>query len=97
MLAIGGLTSNGEVSNKVFAWDEDNKQWTTPYPNFPTAKCCSSCISHGTSLIVAGGVLCLDPWTLTGAVEVLNIKSSFSESQWSIVQQLPYVVGVTNN
>ena len=97
LLAIGGLTSNDEVSNKVFAWGEDNKRWTTPYPNMSTARCRSSCISHGSSVIVAGGVLCLDPWTLTGAVEVLHIKEhrrSFSKSQWSIVQQLPDVVGV---
>ena len=95
LLAIGGLTSNKEVSNKIFAWDEDNKRWTTPYPNMPTARFKSSCASHGSSVIVAGGVTCWDPWTLTEVVEVLHIKehtSLFSKSQWSIVQQLPYVV-----
>ena len=94
LLAIGGLNSNKEVSNKVFAWDEDNKRWTTPYPNMPTARFKSSCACHGSSVIVAGGVLCRYPLQLTGAVEVLHIKeqtSSFSKSQWSIVQQLPHV------
>ena len=93
LLAIGGLCSN-EVSNKVFAWDEDKKRWTTPYPNMPTARCLSSCISHGSSVIVAGGVTCRNPWQLTGAVEVLYItehKSWFSKSYWSIVQQLPHI------
>ena len=96
ILAIGGFTSNDdEFSNKVFAWDEDNRRWTTPYPNMPTARCNSSCISHGSSVIVAGGVSCLRPLRLTGVVEVLHIKehkSLFSKSQWSVVQQLPHVV-----
>ena len=58
LLAIGGLTSDDEVTNKVFAWDEDKKRWTTPYPNMPTARFHSSCISHGSSVIVAGGGSC---------------------------------------
>ena len=95
VLAIGELTSKDEFSNKVFAWDQDNKRWTTPYPNMPTARCLSSCISHGSAVIVAGGVKCQDPSKLTGAVEVLHIKEHkrlLSKSQWSIVQQLPHVV-----
>ena len=35
LLVIGGLASN-EVTNKVYTLDEDNKGWTTPYPNMPT-------------------------------------------------------------
>ena len=95
LLAIGGLTRNGEVSNNVFAWDEDNKRWTTPYPNMPTARYLCSCISHGSSVIVAGGVTYQYPWQVTGAVEVLHLKEHeglFSKSQWSIVQQLPHAV-----
>ena len=95
LLAIGGLTSNNEVSSEVFAWDEDNKRWTTPYPNMPTARYKSSCASHGSSVIVAGGVSCWYPRQLTEAVEVLHInerKSLFSTSQWSTVQCLPHAV-----
>ena len=95
LLAIGGLTSDDKVTNKVFAWDQDNKRWTTPYPNMPTARCHSSCISHGSSVIVAGGVICWNPWQLTGAVEVLYITEQegwFSKSQWCVVQQLPHIV-----
>ena len=91
LLAIGGL-SGTEVHNKVFAWDEDNKKWTTPYPDMPTARydCCS--ISHGSAVIVAGGVTCRKPRTLTGVVEVLHFGSQYSRSYWSVVEQLPYVV-----
>ena len=91
LLAIGGV-SGDKVSNKVFAWDENNKKWTTPYSDMPTARydCCS--ISHGSAVIVAGGVTCRNPYTLTGVVEVLHFGSWFSRSYWSVVEQLPYAV-----
>ena len=96
LLAIGGVVNNNrviEVSNKVFLWDEENRKWTTPYPNMPTARCHCSSISHGSTVIVAGGVTCKDPWTMTRAVEVLHIKerSLFTKSHWSVVEQLPHV------
>ena len=40
LLAIGGLVNNNgvmEISNKVFLWDEENRKWTTPYPNMSNA------------------------------------------------------------
>ena len=51
-------------------------------------------ISHGSTVIAAGGVTCRDPWTMTRAVEVLHIKerSLFTKSHWSVVEQLPHVV-----
>ena len=61
LLAIGGLMNNNSVieeSNKVFLWDEKYKKWLTPYPNMPAARCRCSSISHGLSVIVAGGVTC---------------------------------------
>ena len=39
-------------------------------------------------MIVAGGITCWDPWTMTRAVEVLHI----TKSHWSVVEQLPHVV-----
>ena len=97
LLAIGGVLKNNrvtEVSNKVFLWDEANRSWTTPYPNMPTARHRCSSISHGSTVIVAGGVTCWDPWTMTRAVEVLHIKEPtlFTRSHWSVVERLPHVV-----
>ena len=92
LLAIGGVGDNiNAISDKVFLWDEENRQWTTPYPNMPTARCDCSSISHGSTVIVAGGVTCRDPWTLTRAVEVLHIKEH-TKSHWSVVDQLPHIV-----
>ena len=98
LLAIGGMAvSNGsrKASNKVFAWDEDNEMWTTPYPNMPTGRFYSCSASHESVVIVAGGVTNFDPWTVTGAVEVLHIKEHgglLSKSYWSAVEQLPHAV-----
>ena len=91
LLAIGGVVSNDgviEITNKVFLWDEENKKWTTPYPNIPTARSRCSSVSHGSTVIVAGGVTCYHPWTMTRRVEVLYIK----EHSWSVVERLPHVV-----
>ena len=98
LLAIGGSINNNngvdEITNKVFLWDDENMKWTTPYPNMPTARCRCSCISHGSTVIVAGGVTRFNPWTITRAVEVLHIKehSLFTKLHWSVVEQLPLVV-----
>jgi len=97
LLAIGGVLNIigvMEFSNKVFLWDENNKKWITAYPNMPTARCCCSSISQGSIVIVVGGITCYNPRKLTRVVEVLHIKehSWFSNSHWSVVEQLPLTV-----
>ena len=92
LLAIGGnIMNNGviEVSNKVFLWDEKYNKWLTPYPNMPTARRDCSGISHGLTVIVAGGITCLDPFTMTRLVEVLHINdNNLHDSYWSVIEQL---------
>ena len=96
LLAIGGVTNNNgvdEFSNKVFLWDEKYNKWLTPYPNMPTARDDCSSISHGLTVIVAGGTTCWDPLTITRSVEVLHINdNNLHDSYWSVVEQLPHVV-----
>jgi len=96
LLAIGGVERNNgvvETTNKVFLWDEKYRKWFTPYPNMPTAQCCCSSISHGSTVIVAGGITCLDPTTITRSVDILHINdNNLHESHWSVVEQLPHVV-----
>ena len=96
LLAIGGVTNNNgvvEYSNKLFLWDEKYNKWLTPYPNMPTARQQCSSISHGLTVIVAGGITCLDPLTITRSVEVLHINdNNLHKSYWSVVEQLPHVV-----
>ena len=96
LLAIGGVINNNDVdefSNKVFLWDEKYNKWLTPYPNMPTARKDCSSISHGLTVIVAGGITCFDPNTITRSVEVLHINdNNLHDSYWSVVEQLPHVV-----
>ena len=94
LLAVGGMTNNDgveEVSSKMFLWDEKCKKWLTPYPNMPTGRCLPSSISHGLTVIVAGGLTCLDPSTISRSVEVMHISSD-DDSYWSVVEQLPLAV-----
>ena len=59
----------------------------------PTGRCICSSISHGSTVIVAGGIICFDPVAMTRAVEVLHIKHTWlTKSYWSVVEQLPHVV-----
>ena len=95
LLAIGGRANKYgvvKVSNRVFLWQ--NWSWQTPYPNMPTARFRSSSVSHGSTVVVAGGLTCVGSVTmLTRAVEVLHINDhNFSDSHWSVVEQLPYGV-----
>ena len=96
LLTIGGMVNNNgvvEFSNKVFLWDEKYKKWLTPYPNMPTAREDCSSISHGLTVIVAGGITRFDPFTITRSVEVLHINdNNLHDSYWSVVEQLPHVV-----
>ena len=93
LLAIGGITDSKDVKvcNKVFQWDEVSSKWLTPYPNMPTARFYCSCVCQRSTVIVAGGVTCLDSLTLTRAVEVLHIRGNswYLKSHWSVVEQLP--------
>ena len=96
LLAIGGVKNNNgvfEYSNKVFLWDEKYNKWLTPYPNMPTARKKCSSISHGLTVIVAGGLTHQDTLTISKLVEVLHINDhNLHDSYWSVVEQLPHVV-----
>ena len=95
LLAIGGANSLSR-SNKVFLWDEKSRKWLTPYPDMSTARCYCSGISHGSSVIVAGGIVSFHPLNFTSSVEVLHIREGglFSRTYWSTHEtiKLPYGV-----
>lgn len=98
LLAIGGCKKNDndivEVSRQVFQWDEVDKKWCSEYPTMPTARFSTSSISHGSVVIVAGGVTCSHPWTITRAVEILITKGPLSgfRPYWITVEKLPHAV-----
>ena len=95
LLAVGGFSRCHDVltmSDKVYLWD-GKTSWVTPYPSMPTGRCMSSVASYHFAVIVAGGISCFNPYTMTRAVEVLHIDSeNTANSFWSVVERLPHVV-----
>ena len=99
LLAIGGyqidMFNRVVIVAHVFKWNETKKKWVMRYFNMHTARTNSSCISHKSMVIVAGGLVGFDPFTLTRAVEVLMIEAGYLSgwfSSWKIVEQLPFGV-----
>lgn len=95
LLAVGGLHVNDgiiNVSSGVFSWNESDNTWVSIYPNMPTSRWSPCSIGYQSTAIVAGGVTCLDPFTITRAVEVLHVNEDASESYWSVVERLPHMV-----
>ena len=95
LLAVGGLSRCNDVltmSDKVYLWD-GKTSWVTPYPSMPAGRCMSSVACHHFAVIIAGGISCFNPYTMTRAVEVLHIDSeNTANSFWSVVERLPHVV-----
>ena len=87
LLAIGGIADDDKATNKVFLWDEKSKEWISLYPDMPTARSSSSCISHGSSVIVAGGTTSWTADKSKRSVEILHITDT--HSHWSVVKHLP--------
>ena len=96
LLAVGGIIKKNnivEMNRRVFLWDEKNNKWIAPYPYMPTARHRCSCVSYGSSVIVAGGVTSSNPVTVLRSVEVLHINDShLPSSHWSVVEQLPHAM-----
>ena len=74
LVLVGGKNCSSVRSKVLGVWDGDEKQWTHPYPEMPTARSSCSVIVYNEWLVVAGGLTS----TSTGvasAVEVMNINS----------------------
>ena len=89
LLIIGGLLDNQRTSNEVFQLDKMSKKWIITYPCMPTPRYRCSSISHGSKVIVAGGIKWSNLLSLTAAVEVLHISDNPCDSYWSVLQYLP--------
>ena len=81
LTAIGGLTSNSEVTNSLFSLT-DNK-WTKRFPPMPTKRRLTAAVCSGRSLVVAGGVG--EGNKDLSTVEVMDTETL----QWSRTSRLP--------
>ena len=82
LTAIGGKTSNNEVTNSLLSLT-DNK-WTKQFPPMPTKRCVTAVVCSGRSLVVAGGVV--EGRKRLSAVEVMDTETL----QWSTATSLPH-------
>ena len=82
LTAIGGVTSNSEVTNSLLSLT-DNK-WTKHFPPMPTKRWLTAAVCSGRSLVVAGGVG--ERSKNLSTVEVMNTETL----QWSTPSSLPH-------
>ena len=54
LVAIGGWKTNGQLSKKVYTFDEESKTWKQTIPYMPTAKISPTVLSLESALVVAG-------------------------------------------
>ena len=81
LTAIGGQTSNYEVTNSLLSLT-DNK-WTKQFPPMPTKRCVTVVVCSGRSLVVAGGS--------TGNKKLSTVEVMDTETlQWFTASSLPH-------
>ena len=83
LTAIGGMTSNDEVTNSLLSLT-DNK-WTKRFPPMPTKRWLTAVVCSGRSLVVAGGSTG-DKKLIMSTVEVMGTETL----QWSTASSLPH-------
>ena len=83
LTAIGGMTSNYELTNSLLSLTGD--KWTKQFPPMPTKRWLTAVVCSGRSLVVAGGVGEGGRKKLS-AVEVMDTETP----QWSTASSFPY-------
>ena len=84
LTAIGGQTSNDEVTNSLFSLT--GNKWTKQFPPMPTKRCVTVVVCSGRSLVVAGGVG--EGNKILSTVEVMGTETL----QWSKANSLPHTL-----
>ena len=102
LVLVGGVDKQNRRSRKLGIWRTDNKKWTHPYPDMPTARSRASAVTYDKWLIVAGGRS--GDGTHLSTVEVMNIDTkqwytgtptptAFTYMKTAIVGDLWYLMG----
>lgn len=55
LIAVGGITMEGEESKNVYTYDEMSKSWTSVIPDMPTSRKFPAVLSLSSALVIAGG------------------------------------------
>ena len=87
---IGGWdASTAKVTNQVWSWDEENKEWRNTIPSMPTPRWRPGVVQTSSVVAVLGG--CGSDWALLSTVDVLHTATL----QWttSPLLKLPLPMG----
>ncbi len=84
LVLVGGerCGSRPQLQSTVLVWDSASQQWTTPYPNMPTARQLATTVVYQHFLVVAGGH---GGGSYLSTVELLNT----STKRWYAAAPLP--------
>ena len=82
-LVGGGDSSTGEVTNEVWSWHEEEKEWRKTIPPMPTGRVRPGVVQLGNVVAVFGG-LARDFKTVLDAVDILNTATL----QWTTSHSL---------
>ncbi len=82
LVVVGGFNRDDRPHSAILVWDSPSQQWTSPYPNMPTARGSAAAVGYQHFLVVAGGEGGVS--TLT-TVEILNT----STKRWYAAAPLP--------
>ncbi len=76
---LNALLAGGLAQSTVLVWDSPSQQWTTPYPNMPSAQRSPAAVGYQHFLVVAGGMT---------TVDILLLDTS--TNQWYYALQTPF-------
>ena len=82
LVTVGGIKSDGTVTNEVYEFDEATHTWKQSISPMPTARHSPAVLSHHSALTVAGGFT----EDRTSVVEVFTEETS----QWHTTEPLPF-------
>ena len=69
---IGGRdTSRGKITNEIWSWHEEEKEWRKTIPSVPTGRLCPGVVQSGNVVAVLGGRTS-DDKTVLNTVDILN-------------------------
>ena len=88
LVAIGGRNRDGELSNKIYTFDEQLKRWKQTIPPMPTARDSPGVLSLESALVVAGGKISYATGKIedyTNAVDIFKANTA----SWHRTVSLP--------
>ena len=81
LVTVGGRKNTENVTNEVYTYDEQSREWKQTIPPMPTARWFPGIVSLQSALVVAGGYMS----TYSNAVEIFKPDAS----QWYRADLLP--------